>query len=267
MRNEDCTRLLAWALPQLGLRWAGFRRVKRQVCRRVGLRIRELGLATPDEYARYLERTPGEWEQLEALCGITISRFYRDAEVFDVLKQHVMPTLARALAPGETLHVWSAGCASGEEAYTIALIWELQVAAEAPDHQLHILATDRNPQLLERATRAHYRHSSLRELPRPWVDRAFNKLDELWCLDPALRRSVTFERADLRRSMPSGEFALILCRNLAFSYFELSEQRTILQQFIQRLSPGGVLVIGLNEQLPVQHDQLQRVSDCVYRKH
>lgn len=75
---------------------------------------------------------------------------------------------------------------------------------------------------------------------------------------------MTFERADLRRELPDREFDLILCRNLAFSYFELPEQSAILQQFLKRLSPHGALVIGLNEQLPDGHGSLRPVPGSAY---
>jgi len=260
--DSDCIQLLAWALPQIGLRSGSFRRVKRQVFRRIRARIRELGLHDAPAYAEYLKREPGEWAELEAMCGITISRFYRDAAVFDCLAQQVLPALARRLAPGEPLRVWSAGCASGEEPYTIALIWELHIAASHPDRVLQVLGTDRNPQLLVRAANARYRHSSLRELPPNWIARSFSQDGDAWCLDPSLRGGVTFECQDLRRELPAGRFDMILCRNLAFSYFELEEQRKVLRALVERLNPGGHLAVGLREQLPDDAAGLQRLAEC-----
>src|SRR3954464_10873763 len=125
MRNAECVELMQWALPRLGLRWSAFRRVKGQVCKRIRTRVQALGLADARAYAQYLECHSDEWGTLEAMCGITISRFYRDHPVFDALAQDVLPMLTCQLAEGEPLRVWSAGCASGEEPYSIALIWEL----------------------------------------------------------------------------------------------------------------------------------------------
>jgi chemotaxis protein methyltransferase CheR len=250
IHEDECVEFLQSALPRLGLRWAAFRRNKRQVCRRLKTRIRSLGLPDPSAYARYVERHPDEWSVLEALCSVTISRFYRDRAVFDALAHEVLPTLAHGLPKGQPLRVWSAGCASGEEPYSIALIWELDVSTSQPARELQILATDRDSQLLERAAVGCYRRSSLRELPAAWVERAFTNVGDAWCLDRMLRRSVTFQCQDLRQTLPNGPFDLILCRNLAFSYFELAEQRALLVRLSGQLAPSGFLVLGLDEALP-----------------
>jgi len=258
VRSEE--ELLAWAPPQLGLRWRSFRRNKRQVTRRVVLRIRALGLRDARAYAAYLEANATEWAQLEALCVVTISRFYRDRPVFDHLTAHVLPGLA-----GESpVRVWSAGCASGEEPYSIALAWEHQVSPRFPGAELQVLATDRDATLLARAADGCYRHSSLRELPAAWIAPSFTNTGELWCLDPALRRTVVFEQQDLRREAPDGELGLILCRNLAFSYFALDVQRAVLATFVARLRPDGALVIGRGETLPDHAHDLQPSADCAY---
>lgn len=250
IQESECVEFLEWAIPKLGLRWTAFRRNKRQVCRRLKTRIRALGLTDPRAYAEYVEQHPDEWTALEALCAVTISRFYRDAAVFDALAREVLPALARELPEGEPLRGWSAGCASGEEAYSIALMWELELAARHPARELRVLATDRDPQLLERAAVGCYRRSSLRELPAGWIERAFTNDGDHWCLAPELRRSVTFQCHDLRQPLPEGPFSVILCRNLAFSYFEVAEQRALLTRLSDRLGPNGVLVLGLDEKLP-----------------
>ncbi len=250
IHEAECVAFLESALPRLGLRWSAFRRNKRQVCRRLRTRLRSLGLPDPRAYAEYVERHPDEWSVLEALCTVTISRFYRDRAVFDSLAHVVLPTLARELPTGQPIRVWSAGCASGEEPYSIALIWELEVGVDHPGREFQVLATDRDPQLLERAAVGCYRRSSLRELPAAWIERAFASAGEGWRLDTALRRSVTFQRQDLRETLPEGPFDLILCRNLAFSYFEVAAQRALLVQLIDRLGPTGFLVLGLDEALP-----------------
>src|SRR5512134_2397902 len=137
-------------LKRLGYRPAGFRRVRKRVLRRIERRFRELGLQSLDAYRRYLEGASGERETLDALLNITISKFYRDRALFDYLRREVLPGLQRKRG-----RCWSAGCASGEEPYTVALL--------APG--LEIVATDRDPVVLERARIGLYRASSLRDLP------------------------------------------------------------------------------------------------------
>jgi chemotaxis protein methyltransferase CheR len=267
MRDSDCVGFLQWALPRMGLRWQGFRRVRRQVCRRVAARMQQLGVSGPGAYAEYLERNPTEWVALEALCGVTISRFHRDRGVFDCLAEHVLPELARTAGAGGAIDVWSAGCASGEEPYSLALIWEMRLAPAFGETALRVLATDRDPGLMARARRACYRRSSLRELPPDWVARAFERSGEDWCLSPAFKRTVTFELQDLRQTLPAGPFQLVLCRNLAFTYFDDRQQLRLLREVIARLKPDGYLVIGAHEQLPGGQRDLRRIAEspCIYR--
>ena len=91
MKDADCVAFLQWALPQLGLRWAGYRKVRRRACKRIGRRMRELGVADAAAYRARLQADPAEWRALAALCPIPISRFYRDREVFDCLGAEALP--------------------------------------------------------------------------------------------------------------------------------------------------------------------------------
>ena len=111
MNDRDCVDLLQWALPRLRLRWAGFRKVRRQVCRRIRRRLRELDLTVMGAYRTYLEAHPEEWSHLDRLCRISISRFYRDRGVFDRLAEEVIPRLVETvLRRGQReLGCWSAG--------------------------------------------------------------------------------------------------------------------------------------------------------------
>src|SRR5215210_4464780 len=95
MSGDPCVEFLQWALPRLGRRWAGYRKVRRQVCRRAGRRAHALGLGDLAAYGEYLERRPEEWRTLDALTSVTISRFYRDRGVFAYLRSDVLPALAQ----------------------------------------------------------------------------------------------------------------------------------------------------------------------------
>jgi len=251
--GDHCVLFLQWALPRLRLRWPGFRRVRRQVCRRVERRRRELELGGLDAYRAYLETHPDEWPVLDRLCRVTISRFNRDRGVFAYLGAEVLPALAQlALREGRpALDAWSAGCASGEEPYTLALLWELEVRARLPRLELQLLATDVDDGLLERAREAYYEASSLKEVPAEWR-RAFCERDGRFCLEPRYRTAVTLMRHDLRAGSPDGPFDLILCRNLAFTYFVLGLQREVLDALAACLRRGGALVVGAHEALPAE---------------
>jgi chemotaxis protein methyltransferase CheR len=248
MTDDECVRFLQWALPRLGLRWAGFRKVRRQVCRRVQRRMTELGLEDARAYREHLDRHPGEWTVLEGLTHITISRFYRDREVWDALRGDVLPALGRGR---ERLSVWSAGAASGEEAYTLALAWAFELA----ELRLDVLATDVDETMLARARAARYTRGSVKDLPDRWRRDGFVERDGLLCLRPDLRRLVELRRHDVREPPPRGDLDLALCRNLAFTYFGPELQLAVARRLAAALRPGGALVLGSHEELPpgVEH--------------
>lgn len=251
--DDDWVRFLQWALPHLHMRWAGFRRVRRQVIRRVRRRQEWLGLAGPDGYREYLHQHPAEWAVLDGLCRVTVSRFYRDRGVFEALERTVLPQLARQIRVrgGDTLSVWSCGCASGEEPYTVAIAWELVLARHHPGLRLDILATDADPGLLERAAEARYPASSIKDLPAAWREAAFAADRNRFRLRQRFRRPVRFLCHDVRAAPVGGPYQLILCRNLAFTYFDAALQQEVAAHLRAALAADGVLVVGSHEAVPV----------------
>ena len=252
MRKQECVAFLQWCLPRLGLRWAGFRKVRGTVCKRVSRRVRRLGLAKVAAYRAYLETHESEWRRLDAMCRIPISRFWRDRDVFDSLAREVFPALAAAaLERGDALvRVWSVGCASGEEPYSLRLAWSLHAEAAFPSVGVRIVATDVDETMLARAEAGLYRRGSFRDMPPELVDRAFRQSDDLYEIRPEFRRDIAFLLQDIQSEMPEGPFDLILCRNLVFTYFDKPTQLDLLPKICARLRAGAGFVIGSDETLP-----------------
>jgi chemotaxis protein methyltransferase CheR len=252
MQDSECVAFLEWALPHLGLRWRGFRRVRGQVCKRLGRRLRALGIATLADYRVHLATHADEWRALDRLCRVTISRFYRDRAVFDELAGSVLPLLAgRALDDGGgVLRCWSAGCASGEEAYTLAAVVALRLRPRFPALRLRLVATDVDAALLARARRGRYAPGSLKELPADLRAGALVRVDGDYEVRPELRDGVEFRCEDIREHQPDEPFHLVLCRNLVFTYFDEALQRRLLPRLCERIVPGGFLVLGSHESLP-----------------
>jgi chemotaxis protein methyltransferase CheR len=250
--DAECIALLQWALPRLRLRWPGFRKVRGQVCKRIARRMRALGLADAAAYRARLEADPGEWGVLDGLCVVTLSRFYRDRGVWDALQGDVLPALAEAAtsARDRQLACWSVGCASGEEPYTLSILWTLALGARYPRLPLRVLATDLEAHVLERARAAHYAGGSLRDLPSAWLEQAFERRDGSFVLRDRFRTAVELRQEDVRRVQPSEVFRLILCRNLVLTYFDEARQREVLGRILATLAPGGAFVIGRHERLP-----------------
>lgn len=254
MDDRECVELLQWAMPRLGLRWRGFKNLRRQVCRRIAARIGELGLVDVASYRQRLEEDVDELRVLDSLCFVTISRFYRDRSVFDALRDTHLPRLAEAArARGDrVLRAWCAGCASGEEPYTLAIVWRIELAHHFPDITLDILATDFDATVLARAARGCYAPSSLSELPESYRSAAFafDVAGDLACVRPRFREGITFERRDVRAFVPGEPQDLVLCRNVAFTYFDEAAQRAFVERVTRRLVPGGLLVVGGHETIP-----------------
>lgn len=252
MRDPEGVQFLQWCLPRLRLRWPGYRKVRRQVYKRIQRRLQLLDLASLADYQAYLEAHPEEWTVLDSYCWISLSRFYRDKSVFQFLEQEVLPSLARqALARGENvLRCWSLGCAAGEESYSLSLLWKLTLQSQFPTVRLVILASDIDDQAISRARQGCYPPSSLRDLPESWRTRGFDQTAEGFLVKPEVREPVTFLVRDVRQTAPEGTFLLILCRYLAFTYFDEPLQSKTLRQLVERMQPNGALVIGNGETLP-----------------
>ena len=261
VKDLECIAFLQWALPRLQLRWPGYRKVRRQVCKRVDRRIQALGLGSVDAYRARLETDPAEWAILDDLTHITISRFFRERDVFTYLCETALPKL-HALAASEPVKIWSAGCAGGEEAYTLA------IAARQQRIPVQIVATDWDEHQLGRAREARYSAGCLKELPVRWRMSAFEKEGDEFVLRDELRDDVELLRQDIRRDMPDGPFHLILCRYLAFTYFDAPLQHGIAERLLTRTMANGFVALGKHELWPMDVPGLVEAQPGlrVYRK-
>ncbi len=252
MSDTSYVQFLQTHLPCLGLRWKGFRKVRGQVIKRLKRRLKSLQLQDVAEYAAYLDAHPAEWPVFDSMCRISISRFYRDKGVFETVQEDALPQLAEMVRaePEPVLRCWSAGCASGEEVYTLQLLWRLSLAARYPEVRLQIVATDVDPHMLERARQGCYTLGSLRDLPPQWIEAGFEHRGTSYIVRDALREGISFVAQDIRQELPDSSFHFIMCRNLVCTYFAVPVQRDVLARMATRLEPGGLLLLGKHEQLP-----------------
>jgi len=242
-------------LPDLGLDWRRHRR--RGVRRRVAERMRTLGIRSLDVYQARLAGDQAEKDRFLALMGVTISRFFREARVFEYLAAEVWPVWTGR----DKVAMFSAGCAGGEESYTLAIMWrEHGPTGVRPV----ILAADIDLEVLLRARRGVYSSASLKEVPAELKTKYFRAEDGRWRLDESIQKMVHFYRADLRRSGFPPELDLVLCRNLAYTYFTHQAQEETTRAIARVLAAGGFLVVGAKEK-PKPEDIFDQVYPCVYR--
>jgi chemotaxis protein methyltransferase CheR len=232
-----------------GLQWRPFQR--RGVKRKIERRIVEIGLSHFDEYLLKVQKDPEEQRYLSKIFTITISRFYRDKEVFDLLETSTIPTIIKNKKTKGDFKIWSIGCANGEEPYSLPMMWKEKFEKIWSQINFFILATDINGDLLERAKEERYKKSSLKEVPEGIFQRYFKIENGFYILDRSVRGNMEFKRHNIIYEEPSSGMDIVFCRNLAFTYFFKECQMNVLKKIARSLNEGEYLVIGKDESLPL----------------
>ncbi|MGG0822655.1 protein-glutamate O-methyltransferase CheR [Paenibacillus turicensis] len=193
--------------------------------------------------------------------------FMREVEHFHFLRDQVVPMLARSIKDRD-LRIWSAGCSTGEEPYTLAMILMDYFAGQHHGWDTKVLATDISSRVLQVAQQGQYQSEQLGKLPQHWKDNYFVKMDEdHYVVDKKLRAEVIFRKLNL---MDDGfpfkrKFHIIFCRNVMI-YFDHRTRQNLIQKFTNLLEPGGYLFIGFSETLDKRETSLKYIMPAVYRK-
>lgn len=226
---------------------------KSTILRRVGRRMTVTHSRSMHEYAQYLKTYPEEIGELVKAFLINVTQFFRDAEAFAYLKSEVLPKLiARAREHNHALRFWTAGCATGEEPYSLAMLLTEMLGQEILEWSIKIFATDLDEAAVNFARRGVYSENLLKEVPNEYLDRFFESTDHGYRISKALRQMVIFGQQDLSRSAPFPRIDLVLCRNVLI-YFTPELQEYVLNQFAFSLSPDGYLFLGKAETVhPIQ---------------
>jgi chemotaxis methyl-accepting protein methylase len=237
--------------------------------RRLLVRVRALRLPGLEAYARHLREHPEEAGPLFRALSIRVTGFFRNRSCFEFLEESVVPDLVRrAQASRRPVSVWSAGCASGEETFSLAALFASAIPPRA-DRLVRILGTDLDERALETARRAVYPGRALSEaVPRRAAAQFDARPDGTVSPSPRLRAMVRFERESLLDPIERREVDLLLCRNVLI-YFSLQHQEDILDRFASCLADGGHLVLGRVERMfgPARaRFDVVSARDRVYRK-
>jgi chemotaxis methyl-accepting protein methylase len=227
----------------------------------------ELGLRDYDEYLDHVAAHPEESTRLAGLLAVTISRFFRDREDWKALDELVIGELAACgRRDGRPVRAASLGSASGEEPYTLRILW----TERAPGVPLDLLAADVRTDVLARAAAAVYTATSVHSVPDDLLARYFTREPgNVYRLDRRIADAVRLVELDFTRDPLPGPFDLLLCRNAAFTYLGAARQQEVADRLLGALVPGGFLMIGGGERLPAgaaATAELARVGRCLYRK-
>lgn len=237
--------------------------------RRLAVRMRARGVHRYGEYGALLQSDPQEYERLLAVLTINVSKFFRNYEVWRLLEAEVVPALFELDVP--KVRIWSAGSASGEEAYTMAILLREYAERHRLVHRLRrfeIVGSDIDREVLERARRAEYPELAFGEIPSELRDRWFTGSHRNRLRDE-IRVMVDFGVLDLLKDPLPGGQHLIFCRNVTI-YFEREPQEELLVRLRGALAPGGYLVLGKVETLlgPLAREfraisQRERIFQCL----
>lgn len=241
---------------------------------RLRKRLRDLGIGSFTEYYEYLlspQGLAGEYVHMINVVTTNKTDFFREPAHFDYLVQKVLPQLVDCgLGVGRRLNVWSAGCSTGEEPYTLAIVLS-EFAQNYRSFDFSILATDISTKVLEKARTGIYDHDRVKPvslfLRKRYLLRNKDRAKKLVRVAPELRSKVRFQRVNFmdRKFGISDKMAVIFCRNVLI-YFDRPTQEQVLARVCRHLIPGGYLFTGHSETLQGLNLPLTNVATTVYRK-
>ena len=259
--------LLEFIRDARGFDFTGYKRAS--IERRVRKRMGEIGLGEGsfEEYLDYLELHADEFAELFNTLLINVTGFFRDPQIWEHMARQVIPEMLANWPEMAPIRVWCAGCATGEEPYTAAMVLASVMGEEAFRARVKIYATDVDEPALDYARQGAYQPREVEDVPREALERFFERSDQRYVFRKDLRRCVIFGRNDLIQDAPISRIDLLVCRN-TLMYFSAETQSQILRRFHFALDDGGVLLLGRSEML-IRHSDLFTPVDLksrVFRK-
>jgi len=249
--------LLTFIRDSRGFDFTGYKRSS--LARRIRKRMHEAGSADFVDYRDRLESSAEEFGLLFNTILINVTGFFRDTETWTFLQREVMPELLADVDGEREIRVWSAGCASGEEAYSLALAFSAALGVEETAKQVKIYGTDIDDEALRDARIGLYSAKNLEGLPAEMRDKYFEQNGTQFSFRPDLRRRVIFGRHDITRDAPISRLDLLVCRN-TLMYFNVETQSQVIDRFHFALREGGYLFLGKAEMLLSDGERFEVVS-------
>ncbi len=249
--------LLAFIRDARGFDFTGYKRSS--LARRIRKRMHEAGSADYVDYRDRLESNTEEFGHLFNMILINVTGFFRDPETWSLLQREVMPELLADIDREREIRVWSAGCASGEEAYSLAMAFSETLGTEECAKRVKIYGTDVDHEALHDARIGLYPAKALEALPAELRDKYFEQNGTQFSFRPDLRRRVIFGRHDITRDAPISRLDLLVCRN-TLMYFNVETQSQVIDRFHFALRQGGYLFLGKAEMLLSDSERFKVVS-------
>ncbi len=219
--------------------------------RRIQKRMQMLPIVGYNNYGNYLKANPQEFNYLFNLIEINVTSFFRDIKVWDYIAKKLIPNIIASKSKSEPIRVWSAGCASGEEIYTLAIILAEALGVEEFQARVKLFATDVDKDALQQAHRGIYSVNAAVTIPPNWLNNYFKQADNAYVFDRHLKQNIIFSQHNLIRDAPMSKIDLLVCRNVLI-YFNSDAQIRTLTRFYFSLVGKGYLCLGKAEMLPIE---------------
>ncbi|WP_188149724.1 chemotaxis protein CheB [Teredinibacter waterburyi] len=238
--------------------------ISRRIERRIGLH----GLTSVSEYHALLQSHPSELQTLAKDMLIGVTRFFRDTESFNEIRSKVIPTILDQASKEETIRVWVAGCSTGQEAYSLAILFDEEIQKRGIARTVKIFATDVDPDAIAEASAGQFNINEIADVGEERFNRYFLKSDEdLVTISPSIRQMVVFATHNLLKDPPFSNCQLAVCRNVLI-YFQPKAQRQILSMLHFAIQRDGYLFLGGSESLGdlTRHFDVHDERNRIYRK-
>jgi two-component system, chemotaxis family, CheB/CheR fusion protein len=260
-RDAKFEDLLEYLRHSRGFDFTGYKRPS--LTRRIDRRMQSLGIEAFADYVDYLEVHPEEFTALFNTILINVTSFFRDPAAWECVAERVIPRLISGKAAGEGIRIWSAGCATGEEAYSAAMLLCEAMGREEFKRRVKVYATDVDEEALTIARQATYTEKEIQAVPDAMRHRYFESAGGRYVFQAELRRSVIFGRHNLVQDAPMSRLDLLICRNVLM-YFNAETQARIVGRFNYALNNDGCLFLGKAEML-LMHSNLFSPLEMRYR--
>ncbi len=263
--DEAFEALLRYMRDSRGFDFTGYKRTS--LMRRVRHRMDQAGYTTFEEYLDVLQASSDEFASLFNTILINVTAFFRDPEAWDFVAAEVIPRMLAERGPNDPIRVWSAGCASGQEAYTLAMLLAEALGPDAFRQRVKIYATDIDEEALSQARAASYDAKAVESVPPDLLSRYFEQVNGRYVFHKDLRRAVIFGRNDLVKDAPISRVDLLVCRN-TLMYLNADTQQNVLGRLHFALAPRGTLFLGHAEMLLSHSDRFTplNLKSRIFRK-
>jgi len=242
-RDVSLKELLEELAEQRGFDFRGYKKTTLE--RRFRRRMFQLSIGNYTDYGEYIRKNPSEINELLNTILINVTEFFRDPPAWEILRHETLPSLLKKLKPGHSFRAWSAGCASGEEPYSIAILLAEYFGPRIQEYDIKIYGTDIDEDALNSARRGEFSAEALKRLRVEWREKYFHGKG-LLRINREIRKLVIFGRSNLGSDAPISHVNLLTCRNVLI-YFDADLQKQILNRLHYALEPGGFLFLGKSE--------------------